>query len=61
VKFEGSEIEKAVSLEKPDFKGFEVVLAKDSAEMEVVISASGAIPPQKMIQQKEGEEEDKDD
>lgn len=48
LKFEGWEIEKAESIEKADFKGYEIVLEKEDTETEILVTASGELTIKKV-------------
>lgn len=58
LKFEGFSIEEAENIEKPDFKGFEIVLEKEDEELEVLITASGEIISKNVIEEDEEDEEE---
>lgn len=67
LKFDGWEVEEVESIEKQDFKGFEIVLEKSDTEVEIVVTAEGELTIEKVIVEDEdgnnhGEEhEDEDD
>lgn len=54
-KFKGYRIEEAEEIEKPDFKGYEVLLEKGDTEVEALVTAAGVVTV------KESRTKDKDD
>lgn len=57
LKFDGWEIEKAESVETPDFKGYEIVLEKEDTETEILVTTTGEITIKKVTV----EDDDEDD
>lgn len=56
LKFDGWEIEEVEKVEKPDFKGYEIVLEKGETETEVLVTTAGGVTIEKV----KVEDDDKD-
>ncbi len=60
LKFNGWEIEEIESIEKPDYKGYEIELEKGNTEAEIQITASGDITIEKVSVEDEDDDNDYD-
>jgi len=61
IKFDGWEIDEVESIEKPDFKGYEIVLEKEDTETEVLVTASGEITIKKVKVEEDDDDEEHED
>lgn len=61
MKFEGFEIEEAESIEKPDFKGYEILLEKKETEVEILVTSDGNLTIKDVKVEDEEDEEEEDD
>lgn len=53
------DIEAVESIEKPDFKGYEIGIEKGKEEMEILVTADGKIKVNKESEEEENEEDEK--
>ena len=61
MKFEGFEIEEVESIEKPDFKGYEILLEKKETEVEILVTSDGNLTIKDVKVEDEEDEEEEDD
>jgi hypothetical protein len=62
LKFEGFEIEEAESIEKPDFKGYEILLEIEETEVEILVTSDGKLTIKDVkVEDEDDEDDDNDD